>query len=739
MRKFLLLLVLSTFVSCTVVEITDPLIPIVENDGRTLLVSANDATTKLSYNYEGDAIKLIWELDDLITIYDQAGERVSDFRATTIKNGGELAVFEMVDTKASPLINGESYTAIYPKTTYSSLSSWERIQLTNTTTQIGSTLDHLKSQCVMRDDFTYSETSNSIFFEHLRSIIITKMSMPEGASAPNLFTFTDGENQYIQNLTDIQSEGGVYTMITPINPNSGLRRLSFNLTNGTDVSKAEIQTSVDYLSGLYYTADLSVNLDNRNIIFPNQNLKQALLGVPGLDANSDGNISYAEAAVVRSLDLSNKNLYSMAPITRSSGSENPNSIDELNFFPNLEDLNISGNGIENLSEIPCADNLKTLDVSSNELILLDVSSAPNLEPNGLVCGDQTLDDNSSHDITVIMTNSQVTKKLIDKSNEKNSYITELSELVEIPFSNEALGRSLLYFADLNYDGKVTFEEVAELEEINLAELYGQLTAADMRYFPNLKKVSFSNISDYVDLSPLVKLTSLNLSYTDLSKVNISKNTKLTEIVTYECTNFTQFTFQKHTGLKTLRLVAVYNPEAQELTNIDLSVFPDLEALTLQNHSITEVDVRLNPNLKGISLENIKINSINLKNNSNLESITITDSNISSLDLSNITKPRYLILNNNNSLTSLDASTCTKVERFEVSNCGSLSSLELPNSKYLEDINVRGTRIPSLDISSFERLWYFNCYNTIVRITIFGTKEQKERDFILGNNYTFVVK
>ncbi len=552
MKKTLLFFILLTFLGCAAEDVLDPQIPVVKNDGRTLIVSVSDATTKVNYTHEGEAIKLTWELNDLITIYYD-GERVSDFKATEILEGGKLAVFEMEDTDATPLSEGESYTAVYPKTSMGALSNWEMMEIPNTMTQDGSTLEHLKNQCLMRDDFIFSATSNNIYFEHLRPIVIAKMRMPVGGGTPTVFTFTDGEKPYTINLTNAQSVDGIYTLVTPINANSGLRGLEFQLSDGTQASEIKVQTSVDYLPGFYYTADLSVSIDNRNIIFPNQNLKQALLSIPGIDANSDGNISYGEAASVRSLDLSNQNLSSTAPITRSSGSEESNSIDELDYFSNLEDLNISGNGIKSLDEIPCADNLQSLDVSSNKLLLLDVSEVPNLESNGLVCGNQTSDDDSAQNISVITNDTQKGKSLINKSHQNNSFITELTNSVEIPFSNVNLGVSLLYYADLNYDGKVTFEETNSLEHLELGELHGQLTDVDMRYFPNLRSISLSNIAHVTELSTFTKLESIDVGYSDLSLLDISKNTRLTKIHTVNCTNFPEFEFQHAVNLKELNI------------------------------------------------------------------------------------------------------------------------------------------------------------------------------------------
>lgn len=144
--------------------------------------------------------------------------------------------------------------------------------------------------------------------------------------------------------------------------------------------------------------------EDGNIIFKDQNFLNALLGIEGIDANQDRQISVDEASKVKELDVFDCAIKDMSEIkyftslTELDCSENLITTLDLSGNPKLEslscyynlltDLNVSGN--TKLTYLECDENnLTSLDVSKcpyltelrfsiNQISTIDVSNNPEL-------------------------------------------------------------------------------------------------------------------------------------------------------------------------------------------------------------------------------------------------------------------------------------------------------------------------------------------------------------------------
>ena len=131
---------------------------------------------------------------------------------------------------------------------------------------------------------------------------------------------------------------------------------------------------------------------------PDANFKNALIEA-GVDTSGDGEISYAEAEVIISLDVSGRLDESVSNISDMTGIEAFVNLDTLNCFWNLlTSLNVSNNTA--LFYLNCSDNqLTSLDISNNtsleflycytnQLTTLDISKNTALQ--GLMCHENPL-------------------------------------------------------------------------------------------------------------------------------------------------------------------------------------------------------------------------------------------------------------------------------------------------------------------------------------------------------------
>lgn len=103
---------------------------------------------------------------------------------------------------------------------------------------------------------------------------------------------------------------------------------------------------------------------------PSIRFKKALMQL-GIDTDNDGQISYAEAEVVTSLDMGveNSGILTADMLTDLTG---------LEAFKNLESLNVQGNLIGHLDVTGCP-KLVELNCRENRLYTIDVSNCPDLE------------------------------------------------------------------------------------------------------------------------------------------------------------------------------------------------------------------------------------------------------------------------------------------------------------------------------------------------------------------------
>lgn len=224
--------------------------------------------------------------------------------------------------------------------------------------------------------------------------------------------------------------------------------------------------------------------------------------------------------------------------------------------------------------------------------------------------------------------------------------------------------------DADGDGKLSVEEVAAVKEIELSgHGYEDTTKnihdiSGIEFFTSLEKLSAHRQEiESIDVTKLKSLKTLSVGDESIMTIKLD-NPELTEL---DCSR---------------------NP----LSEIDLSLLPKLQSLSVHNTKIKKLDLSNNPELTYLSCGLVGIRRDNRGNNTYF-------SYIQSWNWSA-----------DNWLTDLDISVCTKLETVRIV-APLLESIEFPNANALKDIIIVSTPISSFDLKGCDNLQYLSLIDT----------------------------
>ena len=132
------------------------------------------------------------------------------------------------------------------------------------------------------------------------------------------------------------------------------------------------------------------------------------------------------------------------------------------------------------------------------------------------------------------------------------------------------------------------------------------------------------------LEKLTNLSSIDLTYNNITKIDVKELTELTEISLYH-NKLTEIDVTNNSKLKTLSL---YN---NEIKNIDLSKNEELTYLSLSNNKISNIDITNNIKLNYLSLAGNNLSNVDLTQNSELNTLYLFDNHFMSLNLLGVNK------------------------------------------------------------------------------------------------------
>jgi Leucine-rich repeat (LRR) protein len=426
---------------------------------------------------------------------------------------------------------------------------------------------------------------------------------------------------------------------------------------------------------------------------PDANFKNALLAIPGLDANLDLEIQCTEAAsFLGPIDVSFQNIADLTGIEA---------------FTNITELYCQGNQLTNvdfsqntaLTILYCFDNqLSTLDISSNInlfefgcgnnfISFLDVSNNINLISLSCIYNSLTsLNLNTNVNIqSLYCFYNQITNLDLSNNTSLNTLYCDFNALSYLNIQNgnnnnlfgfDATNNPLLTciqvdspgFMDTNFSGSKdagatynTFCDcIVNIPDANFkAALVGndfidtnfddEIQCSEAAAYSGLIDVSYQGISDLTGIEAFSSLTDLDCSGNSIASLNLSGNTSLSWL---QCI-------------------------ANNMTSINVTNCPNLSFFNCGNNLITTIDVSNNPLIQQLWAFGNQLTNLDLSNNNNILSLELNDNQLTNIDVSNLLNLNDFRCANNN-ITTLDLSNNTLLSTIVVFNNSALTSLNLKN-------------------------------------------------------------
>lgn len=308
------------------------------------------------------------------------------------------------------------------------------------------------------------------------------------------------------------------------------------------------------------------NLDKEVIKFTDAKLQAWLLAMPGLDANKDGQITRGEAKSINKIDFSFKNPQSVDPAKVITN------IDGLQYFVNLDTLNLNNHPVANAEPIAKLTKLVQLQLYGSNFPTIDLSALTELQDLRITRNPKLtkLDvKNNTKLVILAVAKTGITEMDLTPLKEIETVGLNDNKLTSVKFSNlpkldridifgnkltaiEASGCPMLkqMFANKNAISSVVLKDMPEL--FNLVLYENKITQIDL----NLPKLMMLRLNDNaianIDLSNVPNLMICDLFNNPLVKADFSKNPVIRDIVLNDCPNLQEINICNKG----------YNPEAE---------------------------------------------------------------------------------------------------------------------------------------------------------------------------------
>nr|WP_299033113.1 choice-of-anchor D domain-containing protein [uncultured Tenacibaculum sp.] len=295
---------------------------------------------------------------------------------------------------------------------------------------------------------------------------------------------------------------------------------------------------------------------------------------------------------------------------------------------------IQNNGQGNLE----VSNIRMSGANANDFTLVNVSSP------------QTIAPNSFYEVTARFTpqsEGQKNAMIVVESNDptKPSYAILINgmglqaatgNIVNIPdanFKSALVGNSAI---NTNGDSEIQLSEaqaftgVIRVDRLNISNVTG------LEAFVNITEFhAIDNSLTSIDLSQNTAITKLTLKGNSLTALDLSANTALQTILIMH-NNISSIDLSNHSSLvnfqcgsnniSTLVLPTVANGlqtlylEENQISTLDVSMYPDLRTLFAFNNNLTSVDISNNSKVRGLQVRGNNLTSLNVANGNNVNFI-----------------------------------------------------------------------------------------------------------------------
>ena len=208
---------------------------------------------------------------------------------------------------------------------------------------------------------------------------------------------------------------------------------------------------------------------------------------------------------------------------------------------------------------------------------------------------------------------------------------------------------------------------------------GPIYTSDVAGITELRVIE-RNITSLAGIQHFSALTLLGAPLNQLTSLDVSNNPAL-EALYVGSNQLTSLNVSNNRALVEL------NVWSNQLTTLDLRNNPALRELDAGSNQLTTLDVSNNPALEYLAISNNRITSLNLSNNTRLTWLAAAINNLTSLDISRNTELFRLVAWGNR-LTGLDVSNNSRLQALNIwgNNMTSVSAI----------VGVGNTRLPAVD-------------------------------------------
>jgi Leucine-rich repeat (LRR) protein len=370
-----------------------------------------------------------------------------------------------------------------------------------------------------------------------------------------------------------------------------------------------------------------------------------------IDANNDGEIQQSEALQVKKLRVLSSNIFSL---------------DGIQYFTNLTELDCSGNQLTSLN-VNSNTALTVLNCSGNQLASLNVSN--NTALTNLRCSSNlltSLDVNINTALTELRCSLNQLTSLIVSNNTALTYLyCENNLLTSLNVNNNTALTILL----------CGYNQLTSLNVTNntgLIELYcysNQLTNLNVSNNTSLTRLyCFGNLLTNLIVSNNTALTKLDCGANQLTNLNVSSNTALTDLYCGD-NQLTSLNVNSNTALTVLNCsgnqLASLNVSnnialtylgcgASQLTNLDVSSNTALANLLCDGNLLTSLNVSSNSALTKLSCGGNQLTNLNITNNTALTTLDCNSNQLTNLFIKNNINESTLNFSNNPNLSYICA-------------------------------------------------------------------------------------
>ncbi|MEP2024747.1 MAG: T9SS type A sorting domain-containing protein [Reichenbachiella sp.] len=584
----------------------------------------------------------------------------------------------------------------------------------------------------------------------------------------NLTTLSVGNNSLtsldVSMLPDLHTLYANNNSLTSLNANNGMQLRSINVENNAGLECISVfdtenptTNQLDIDEGVSFEEDC----DNPTLAFPDHNFAAALLAhSPSIDTDDNGKIGTMEAAdFTGTLDVSNKGILSAAGIEAFTGMTGVNVSNnqiitlDLSASASLTSVDVSDNSLTVFKFDNGANTSVTIfDATGNEdLTCLTVDNATYSQSNwtNIPAGagfstDCAIDIPNAAFKTKLTTHSpdidlnddgeiQVSEAFAFAGDMNVSNSTSITDLIGIEaFVNISYLQAVnndLQSIDVTQNTKL--EELrlfnnADLAEVNMTTLNSlsiayisglNLSIVDVTNCPELTRLytSGSDLAE-LDLSNNLKLDFLSAGNSGLTSVDLSNNTLLDEVylhqnnlLSLDLSATTSYSSINITSNSNLTCVRVHDLNyANSNISFDGSTYFSLETCppAIPDPKLRAALLAHDPVIDTNDDDILQLSErLAFTGTLSLGSKLITD--LTGLDsFENITGLEV----NNNSISEADVSAFTQLKDLNLQGLfgGGISELDLSANTVLETLELNGSGLTAVDVSSLANLKELNC-------------------------------